>query len=111
MRVLFLVIVCFGGGLDNPIKIDLGLDLILFWLSLVLTIDHFFFFFNNMIKEKTLTVIPKIPTGLTGIKSLFLMENISVLFLTDGRAFIHTYAHSVMPGHPFQGILDQLFCL
>lgn len=64
-----------------------------------------------MIKEKTLRVTLKIPTGLTGIKSLFLMENINVLFLTDGHALIHTYTHSVMPGHPFQGILDQLFCL
>lgn len=72
------------------------------------TIDHsFFFILNDISKEKNLTFILKIPTRLTGIKSLFVMESPSLPFLSSARTCTHTHSHThtqAVPGHPLQGV-------
>lgn len=52
--------------------------------------QFFFFILNDISKEKNLTFILKIPTRLTGIKSLFVMESPSLPFLSSARTCTHT---------------------
>lgn len=69
--------------------------------------SQFFFILNDISKEKNLTFILKIPTRLTGIKSLFVMESPSLPFLSSARTCTHTHSHThtqAVPGHPLQGV-------
>lgn len=56
--------------------------------------QFFFFILNDVSKEKNLTFILKIPTSLTGIKCLFVMESPSLPFLSSARTCTHTHPHT-----------------
>lgn len=76
--------------------------------------SQFFFILNDISKEKNLTFILKIPTRLTGIKSLFVMESPSLPFLSSAHTctHTHTHTHSGLARIPSsRGFLDQLSCL
>lgn len=75
--------------------------------------SQFFFILNDISKEKNLTFILKIPTRLTGIKSLFVMESPSLPFLSSARTWTHTPTHSLrLRRDPlFRGRPDQRSCL
>lgn len=53
--------------------------------------SQFFFILNDISKEKNLTFIRKIPTRLTGIKSLFVLESPSLPSLSSARPCTHAH--------------------
>lgn len=75
--------------------------------------SQFFFILNDISKEKNLTFILKIPTRLTGIKSLFVMESPSLPLLSSARTWTHTPTHSLrLCQDPlFRGRPDRRYCL
>lgn len=63
-------------------------------------------FFNDISEENNLTFILKIPTRLTGIQSVFVMESPSLPSLSSARTCPHPHsrAHTqAAPGRPLQG--------
>lgn len=56
--------------------------------------SQFFLILNDISKEKNLTFIRKIPTRLTGIKSLFVMESPSLPSLSSARPCTHAHTHA-----------------
>lgn len=60
-----------------------------------------YFILNDISKGENLTFILKIPTRLTGIKSVSVMESPSARMCTHTHSHTHTQA---VPGRPLQGL-------
>lgn len=67
--------------------------------------SQFFFILNDISKEKNLTFILKIPTRLTGIKSICNGKSQPPVPVQCTYMYTYTHTHTqAVPGYPLQGV-------